>query len=79
MQFAVTQFAASVAEDSLPLADLQRIVIASLLALIIGETLLRFRAVAAVQSAGAMEALLRSIWWGLRYFLPSQFTSGCCG
>ncbi len=59
----------AVVNGAISSADLQRIVVASLVALVIGETLLRFRAVAAIQSAGALAPLLRSVWWGMRFFI----------
>ncbi len=59
------------AEKLAPSEESQRVVIASMLALVLGETLLHFRAVAAVQSPGVFGSLLRCVWWGIRYFIPT--------
>jgi hypothetical protein len=51
-------------------AELQRVVIAGLLALTAGETVLRLRSVAAIRSAGMLAPLLLSVAWGVRHFVP---------
>jgi hypothetical protein len=50
--------------------EMQRIAVASLLALIVGDSLLRFRSVAAIQSASVLASLWRSVWRGVRHFIP---------
>ena len=54
-------------------SELPRLTLVSLLILLIGETILRFRVVAAMQptgAAGTVVPLLRGMWLGIRYFIP---------